>query len=48
VDTNNNYPKIDLSSYKTIIPAYWWDYKLNKKVSELAEKSAIVIVNPSN
>jgi len=44
----NNYPKIDLSSYKTIIPAYWWDYKLNEKLSELAEKSAIVIVNPSN
>jgi len=44
----NKYPKIDLSSYKTIIPAYWWNYELNKKISTFKKKSAIIIINPSN
>jgi len=46
--TTNNYPEIDLSSYKTIIPAYWWSHTLNNKLTELNSHSAIVIVNPNN
>ena len=38
----------DLSHYKNIIPAYWWNYNLNKDLLKLNQNSSIVIVNPSN
>ncbi|MDQ7021958.1 MAG: spherulation-specific family 4 protein [Candidatus Gracilibacteria bacterium] len=50
-NTNNNqvnYPKIDLSSYKYMIPAYWWNDDLNQKLLVFDNKSVIAIVNPSN
>ena len=43
-----NYKKKNLSSYKYLIPAYWWSYKLNKDLLKLQKKSSIVIVNSNN
>jgi len=37
---------VDLENYKYLIPAYWWNYDLNKKLLEV--NKAIVIVNPWN
>ena len=36
---NPNYQKIDLSSYKYLIPAYFWSEDLNKKLLKLPTKS---------
>ena len=45
---SSHYSFKNLSSYKYLIPAYWWSYDLNKKLLYLPNKSSIVIINPSD
>ena len=44
----SNVNAVNLDSYKNLIPAYWWSYDLNNKLTKLDPNSSIVIVNPSN
>ena len=45
---NQNYDKIILSSYKYLIPTYFWSLDLSEKILKLPTKSTIIIVNPAN